>query len=76
MSTWNYRVVSYRDGSGYGPHEVYYDDNALPWGMTQEPAKFCFDSEQDVINALKKALRDAQKRPIFREPAIWPGKAP
>ena len=27
--TWNYRVVKYSDGSGYGLHEIYYDDDGV-----------------------------------------------
>ena len=38
--SWNYRIVEYRDGSGFGLHEVFYDDKGQPWSMTEQPASF------------------------------------
>lgn len=77
--TWNYRVVKYLDGSGYGLHEVYYDKENKPWAMTTDPIPFSTDSDEGpetVIKALKMALKDAEKYPVFEEPEKWPGKAP
>ena len=77
--SWNYRVVRYHSGDGYGLHEVYYDNNGLEWGMTKEPAVFvCGPDEgvEGIRGSLMKAKLDAQKRPILDEPDIWPGKNP
>lgn len=79
MSYWNYRIVRYKDGSGYGLHEVYYDDADLPWAMTEEHASFCCDVDErptDIVSSLQKAIKDAKNRPVLDEPLKWPGKAP
>lgn len=79
--TWNYRIVKYADGSGFGLHEVYYDGDGQPWGMTDEPASFVCDIDEGpngVKQSLLTARVDAIRRPIFNEPEAgkWPGKAP
>lgn len=79
MSTWNYRIVQYRDGGGYGLHEVYYDDDGLPWSMTKQPASFVCGMEEGpagIAGALMMARTDARKRPVLVEPKKWPGKNP
>ena len=79
--TWNYRIVQYVDGSGYGLHEVYYDENGQPWSMTSDPARFVSDPDEGpsgVKGSLLKARVDAIKRPVFVEPkkGKWPGINP
>jgi hypothetical protein len=79
--TWNYRIVQYAAGCGYGLHEVYYDDDREPWGMTKEPASFVCDLEDGpggIKGSLLKARVDAINRPVFVEPkkGKWPGKDP
>jgi hypothetical protein len=78
--SWNYRLVRYRDGSGYGLHEIFYDDDGQPTGMTEQPISFSCDRNEDAVKeiseALKLALNDVTNRPIFDEPAEWPGKQP
>ena len=79
MGTWNYRVVRYRDGSGYGLHEVHYDDAGLPWGMTTNPAGFACDIDEGpngIIESLLMARTDARKRPVLDEPENWRGRNP
>lgn len=79
MSTWNYRLVRYQKGLGYGLHEVHYDGEGLPWAMTTDPIHFsCGDEEgpEGVIHRLTVALKDAMERDVFDEPTIWPGKNP
>lgn len=71
MGSWNYRMVHYHDGSGYAVHEVYYDDNGLPTGMTVRPQTPVCDSPQEVVKILELMLADATKRAIFREPPEW-----
>lgn len=77
--SWNYRIVQYRDGGGYGLHEVYYDDEGQPWSMTKNPVSFSCDTSegpQGIIGSLLTARVDAKKRPVFVEPKKWPGKNP
>lgn len=78
---WNYRIVQYADGSGYGLHEVYYDADGQPWSMTEAPASFVSDIEEGpsvVKQSLLMARVDSIKRPVFVEPkkGKWPGKNP
>ena len=79
--TWNNRIVKYRDGSGYGLHEVFYDENNQPWAMTENPISFVVGIEegpQGVTDSLFRAIRDATKHPVFEEPeeGKWLGKPP
>lgn len=77
MGHWNYRIVKYKDGTGYGLHEVYYDDKELAWSMTKHPISFSCDEEEGpdgVIKSVQMACDDAAKRPVFEEPNKWPGK--
>lgn len=77
--TWNYRIVRYRDGQGYGLHEVHYDKDGNAWSMTTDPAGFVADAEEGpeiVIKALGMAMNDATTRGVFDEPDKWPGKPP
>jgi hypothetical protein len=81
MTTWNYRIVKYNDGSGFGLHEVMYDEAGLAWAMTESPATFVAsadDGAQEVVDALALALDDANKREVFEEPedGKWPGRNP
>lgn len=78
--SWNYRIVKYRDGSGFGLHEVYYDREGLPWGMTERPCGFGCDADEapraSIVTQLHTALSDASARLILDEPESWPGKGP
>lgn len=76
---WNYRIVKYKDGSGFGLHEVFYDKDGEPWAMTENPASFVCDNDEGpngINQSLSRARVDALKRPVFDEPKKWPGKAP
>ena len=42
--SWNYRIVKYANGDGYGLHEVFYDAAGNPKSMTAEPAGFVGDT--------------------------------
>ena len=44
--SWNYRIVKYLDDKGFGLHEVYYDKDGEPWGMTKWPVTFACDLEE------------------------------
>lgn len=79
--TWNYRIVRYANGDGYGLHEVMYDADGQPWAMTENPISFvCGPDEgpQGIRQSLLLARVDAIKREVFEEPADgkWPGKPP
>jgi len=79
--SWNYRIVRYRSGEGFGLHEVFYDDDGLPWGMTENPATFVSGTDEGpagIKGSLLRARVDAIKRPVFDEPeeGKWPGKPP
>lgn len=69
--TWNYRIVKYHNGTGYGLHEVHYDADGKPIRMTTEPAGFVGDSPEEVRAALLVARGDAIRRTVFDEPAEW-----
>lgn len=74
MSHWNYRIVKYADGDGYGLHEVHYDDNDKAYAITMEPAGFvCGEDEEptEITEALFMALHDAVLKPVFEEPKEW-----
>ena len=70
--TWNYRIVKYLNGDGFGLHEVYYDDGKVS-GMTKDPI-VVGDTRGEVIDALNMAMRDATYKPVFYEPEVWPSK--
>lgn len=75
--TWNYRIIHYRNGGGYGLQEVFYDADGEPWGMASAE----FNSHEDegpdaVIGALYDAIDDGRQREVLEEPETWPGKGP
>ena len=79
--SWNYRIVRYRNNEGFGLHEVYYDADGMPWGMTEDAVRFVCDAEEGpsgVKGSLLMAQSDSIKRPILDLPedGKWPGKAP
>jgi hypothetical protein len=72
--SWNYRIVRYRDGSGFGLHEVHYDRDGQPRAMTEQPTSFACDVEdgpEGVVQSLGMAHRDALGRPVLDEPEQW-----
>ena len=77
--SWNYRVVRYADGTGFGLHEVFYDADGQPWGMGENPARFVCDAGEtpmEIVRTLAVARTDARLRGVLDEPATWPGVAP
>jgi len=72
--SWNYRIVRYSDGSGFGLHEVHYNNDGKAIRMTAEAAGFVGDTPGDVRGGLMKAKMDATRRPVFREPKEWGGE--
>ena len=66
---WNYRIIKYREGKGYGLHEVYYEKKNPVW-MTVDPIGFVGDpseGSEGIISSLKMALADAKKHPVLDE---------
>jgi hypothetical protein len=70
--TWSYRICRYRNGEGYGLHEVYYRPDGTARAMTVDPVTFDGDTLDEVCNALELALRGATQKPVFEEPETWP----
>ena len=68
--SWNYRIVEYADGSGFGLHEVHYN-GAKAISMTEQPTGFVGDTKQELYGALMLAKSDAYRRPVFQEPKEW-----
>jgi len=69
--SWNYRIVQYADGTGFGLHEVYYNEDGTECAMTDKPAGFVGDSPEEIRGVLMMARADANKRPVFVEPDEW-----
>lgn len=69
--SWNYRIVKYSDGSGFGLHEVYYDSEGKEKAMTDKPAGFVGDTPEEIKDVLAMAASDASKRPVFEQPVEW-----
>lgn len=68
--TWNYRIVKYFNGSGFGLHEVFYDKDGKEMSMTENPI-FAGETPEEIKSSLLNARVDAIKRPIFEEPEKW-----
>lgn len=76
---WNFRLVKYRDGSGYGIHEVFYDEEGEPFDMSEEATTFQISPPEDgayLVQVMSMALKDCLCQPVFEEPETWPGTAP
>ncbi len=69
--SWNYRIVAYANGQGYGLHRVHYDANGKEIKMGERPAWFAADTPGEVVTGLVMAKRDAIRHPIFDEPIEW-----
>ncbi len=69
--TWNYRIVEYADGTGFGVHEVHYNRAGREIRMTKKPAAFVGDSPEEVRSSLIMARTDAVRRAVFQEPKRW-----
>ena len=79
--SWNYRIVRYPKNQGFGLHEVHYDEDGKPWGVSKDATTFACDVEEGVagiIQSLQMAIDAAKEHPVFDPPkkGKWPGKAP
>ena len=64
-STWNYRIIKYKDDDGFGLHEVYYT-NGTPHSRTKRPTSIGI-SRAEVITDVKRMLHDAKTRPVLED---------
>lgn len=68
--SWDYRVVKMVNddlelSDTFNIHEVYYDEDLNPCGMTEEPVGLpCLDSVEDVRDSLQKML-EATDKPVL-----------
>lgn len=72
--TWNYRIVRTKDESGadwFAVHEVHYDAEGEPLGMTEKPVTVEGETPEDIIGDLELMLKDARDRPVFDPPESW-----
>jgi hypothetical protein len=63
---WNYRIVRYKDGSGFGLHRVYYKKGGFfrPDVLYHSPCIFTCDPEEGpsgIILDVRLALQDLEK---------------
>lgn len=63
--TWNHRVIKfYPEGQDpyYAIHEIYYDDEGIPWAFTKNPASVVWDNDETFesprfsLDSMRKAL--------------------
>lgn len=69
--TWHYRLVKYADGSGFGVHEVYYNDDGTPKAMSKKPTDFVGETVEEVNRLLMLANADVKRCGVFEEPPEW-----
>jgi hypothetical protein len=68
------RWSSWRDGTGYGLHEVYYDNEGRPIGMTPGADQVrlrCRRRSEGSSAVADHGDADASKRPVLDEPGHW-----
>lgn len=78
MGKWNYRLVKYHDGESYGLHEVYYNEEGEPDGMTTNPI-LVFEAfeARDVgpqsiaVDTLSMMIQDIVRHSILEQPVEW-----
>ena len=73
--TWNYRLVKHNDGT-HGIHEVFYDDDGNPDGMSMDPIRlgsFDYEDEDPKTEMLAELemIRAGVEKGIFEEPSHW-----
>ena len=66
-SYWQYHIIKHNDQEPpyFAVHEVYYKRPGKVEGWTEEPCRFGGDSEGDVMEALRLALLDGERRPTL-----------
>lgn len=61
--SWHYQILRHKSPTGeewYALHEAYTD----PTGYTADPIDFRGDSPEEVVSALRMALKDAERHPV------------
>ena len=69
--SWNYRIVEYANGSGFGLHAVFYGADGEAMKMSDRPTGFAGETPEEVRSDLIVAKMDATRRPVFKEPDGW-----
>jgi len=69
--SWNYRIVKYASGKGFGLHRVRYNAEGEEMSMSELPVTFAGDTPAEVVDELVLAKMDSTRRPVFVEPAGW-----
>lgn len=69
--TWNYRIVKYADGTGFGLHEVHYDEEGKEVSMTENPVRFASETAEELRDSLIIAKTSAINRPVLEPPKEW-----
>ena len=67
---WNYRLVKYADGSGFGVHEVYYE-NDKQIGMTETPETLRGKGRKRLKKNIAMMLADVMRQPVLDELQAW-----
>lgn len=76
--TWNYRVVrrKYPDGEVlYQMHEVYYDNDGNPDGVSACPVDVTSDAGVDGIKWVLTSMQEAAEKPVLDYDADFPDSA-
>ena len=77
---WIFQIVKYKNGSGFGLHEVYYNGDEEPWSMSSKPEILNhlgpdIDDEPVTAEGLKQnmamMLADAIRHDVLIEPEEW-----
>ena len=67
--SWNHRILAHDLGvdTYFQIHEVYYDENGVPYGYTQDPIHVCADTIKGIKLTLRRMLESTKK------PILWAG---
>lgn len=67
--SWNHRILAHDLGVDieFQIHEVYYDENGVPYGYTQKPIPVCSDTIKGIKWTLRRMLESTKK------PILWAG---
>jgi hypothetical protein len=66
----NWRIVKYSNGTGFGLHEVYYNDDNSLRSMSARPFHVG-DPADEIRQAAMMANADAHRQPVLEQPTGW-----
>ena len=72
MSTWNLRIIHYdkREPSGYGVHEVFYNEDGTVFDYTENPIDITGETIEDVKKYAQMIVDDINKSPVLVQSEI------